>query len=95
MSCLVNKSLFEFDKKFLNGNIKYILGTDEAGRGPGAGDVYASCVCFKSSFFSADKNLLEKLNVLMNENNPETVESQLTNKEEVKVKRYTCNDIKE
>ncbi len=62
MSCLVNKSLFEFDKKFLNENIKYILGTDEAGRGPGAGDVYASCVCFKSSFFSADKNLLEKLN---------------------------------
>ena len=35
------------------------------------------------------KNNLEELNVPKNEISPETVESQLTNKEEVKVKKYT------
>ena len=49
----------------------------------------------KEELTNLKNDLLEKLNVLMNENNPETVESQLTNKEEVKVKKYTCNDIKE
>ena len=34
--------LFNFDASFG----KIILGTDEAGRGPGAGGVFASCVCF-------------------------------------------------
>ena len=49
----------------------------------------------KEELTTLKNDLLEKLNVLMNENNPEIVESQLTNKEEVKVKKYTCNDIKE
>lgn len=35
--------LFEFDKTFN----KMIIGTDEAGRGPGAGGVYAAAVCFE------------------------------------------------
>ena len=34
--------LFEFDKQFN----KVIIGTDEAGRGPAAGGVYAAAVCF-------------------------------------------------
>ena len=36
-------NLFEFDKSFN----KTIIGTDEAGRGPAAGGVFASAVCFK------------------------------------------------
>ncbi len=35
--------LFEFDKNFN----KKIIGTDEAGRGPAAGGVFASAVCFE------------------------------------------------
>ena len=35
--------LFEFDK---NINREILIGTDEAGRGPGAGDVFAAAVCF-------------------------------------------------
>lgn len=38
-----NKSLFNFDKKYK----KAIIGTDEAGRGPGAGGVFASAVYFQ------------------------------------------------
>ena len=37
--------LFEFDAK--NKTEKYIIGTDEAGRGPLAGPVVAAAVCFK------------------------------------------------
>lgn len=37
------QKLISFDKQY---NFKYILGVDEAGRGPGAGDVFAACVCF-------------------------------------------------
>lgn len=36
-------SLFEFDKSFS----KIIIGTDEAGRGPAAGGVFAACVYFE------------------------------------------------
>ena len=39
---LLSKTLFDFDKDF--GEI--IIGTDEAGRGPGAGGVYAAAVYF-------------------------------------------------
>lgn len=35
--------LFDFDKQFN----KIIIGTDEAGRGPAAGGVYAASVCFE------------------------------------------------
>lgn len=38
---------FDFDKKYLEG-FRYLLGTDEAGRGPGAGPVFAATVCFTS-----------------------------------------------
>lgn len=47
---------FEFDKGFN----KTIIGTDEAGRGPGAGGVFASAVHFDK----LDKNLIEKLSIL-------------------------------
>ena len=47
---------FEFDKEFK----KTIIGTDEAGRGPGAGGVFASAVWFEK----LDNNLLEKLSIL-------------------------------
>ncbi len=38
-----SKKLFDFDKSFK----KNIIGTDEAGRGPGAGGVFASAVYFE------------------------------------------------
>ena len=50
-------NLFEFDKKF---NTDFIIGTDEAGRGPGAGGVFASAVCF----INCDENLIQKLSLL-------------------------------
>ena len=42
MKEVFSKKLFDFDKSFK----KNIIGTDEAGRGPGAGGVFASAVCF-------------------------------------------------
>lgn len=40
-------NLFSYDKKnIINGS--YLIGTDEAGRGPGAGPVVAAAVCFKN-----------------------------------------------
>lgn len=46
-------SLFEFDKSFE----KTIIGTDEAGRGPGAGGVFAAAVCFEN----CDEDLIKSL----------------------------------
>lgn len=51
-------NLISFDKRY---NYKYILGVDEAGRGPGAGDVFAACVCFDLENKELMKNL-KKLN---------------------------------
>lgn len=48
--------LFNFDRKYLR-NYKFVIGTDEAGRGPGAGPVFAAAVCF----LSIDKTLESKL----------------------------------
>ncbi len=47
---------FNFDKEKKQ-EFDYLIGTDEAGRGPGAGPVFAAAVCF----ISYDKRL-EKLN---------------------------------
>lgn len=62
-------NLFEFDQLFLKKqttplgleiqSYSHILGTDEAGRGPGAGGVFASCVYFKNP---GAQDFLEKLN---------------------------------
>lgn len=51
-----SKTRFEFDKQYN----KFIIGTDEAGRGPGAGGVFASAVYFDK----LDNNLIEKLAIL-------------------------------
>ncbi len=51
--------LFDFDKKELT-SFDYVLGTDEAGRGPGAGPVFAACVCFTKP----DKTLIKDLSKL-------------------------------
>lgn len=51
-----SKNLFKFDKSF----DKIIIGTDEAGRGPGAGGVFASAVYFSET----PKKLLEELSIL-------------------------------
>lgn len=50
------KELFEFD---LSHN-KIVIGTDEAGRGPAAGGVFASAVCFTQK----NTELIEKLSIL-------------------------------
>lgn len=51
-----SKNLFKFDKDFNQS----IIGTDEAGRGPGAGGVFASAV----HFIKTPKKLLEELSIL-------------------------------
>lgn len=45
MSSQKNNELFSFDKKKAK-DFDYLIGTDEAGRGPGAGPVFAAAVCF-------------------------------------------------
>ena len=49
-------NLFNFDKK-----LGVVIGTDEAGRGPAAGGVFASCVYFPEISPKLKKEL-EKLN---------------------------------
>lgn len=51
-----SKSLFEFDKSFNTD----IVGTDEAGRGPAAGGVFASAVYFSN----INSKLIEELSIL-------------------------------
>ena len=51
-----SKKLFEFDKNFN----KTIIGTDEAGRGPGAGGVFAAAVYFPE----VTENLIKDLEIL-------------------------------
>ena len=49
-------NLFNFDKKLKNKNT-FLIGTDEAGRGAGAGPVFAAAVCFQKT----DKKLISEL----------------------------------
>ncbi len=49
---------FDIDKKTKN-NIEFIIGTDEAGRGPAAGGVWAAAVCFKKDI---NEELFKTLN---------------------------------
>lgn len=53
------EELFEFDEENKK-SFDYIIGTDEAGRGPGAGPVFAAAVCFKKH----DEKLFEELSIL-------------------------------
>lgn len=52
----MSKELFEFDDKFNN----LVIGTDEAGRGPGAGGVFAAAVYFPEK----SEKLIEELAIL-------------------------------
>lgn len=54
------KELFEFDNNHKNETVQFVIGTDEAGRGPGAGPVFAAAVAFTKY----DDNLMEKLSAL-------------------------------
>ncbi len=51
-----SKNLFEFDMKFN----QVVIGTDEAGRGPAAGGVFAAAVAFPEN----SANLIERLSIL-------------------------------
>ena len=51
----LSNNLFEFDKNF---ETDYLIGTDEAGRGPAAGGVYAAAVHFKNLDFEKELALL-------------------------------------
>lgn len=53
-------NLFNFDiEKKEKNNIDFIIGTDEAGRGPAAGGVWAAAVCFKKDI---EEELFKTLN---------------------------------
>lgn len=54
------EDLFDFDENE-KGEFEFVIGTDEAGRGPGAGPVFAAAVCFTKRNKKIEK-LLEKLN---------------------------------
>ena len=49
------------EKEFLSENVKYIVGIDEAGRGPLAGPVFAAAVVFDPSYQNEDINDSKKL----------------------------------
>lgn len=54
------QALFDFDTiSKQEEHLLYLIGTDEAGRGPAAGSVYAAAVCF---FDKVNTSLFEKLN---------------------------------
>jgi ribonuclease HII len=55
------------DKKYLTDNIKYIAGTDEAGRGPLAGPVVAAAVILPHDFYDDRINDSKKLSASLRE----------------------------
>lgn len=54
------QELFDFDQKFSDSKFS-VIGTDEAGRGPGAGPVFAAAVCFLKE---VDEEVFNKLQIL-------------------------------
>ena len=46
----------EFDRQFLNENVRVLAGVDEAGRGPLAGAVFAAAVILPEGFFMEEIN---------------------------------------
>ena len=68
MKSEVTESLFEYDRN-MRGGKKIICGTDEAGRGPLAGDVYAAAVVFDDGVcidgLNDSKKLTEKKRELL------------------------------
>ncbi len=46
----------EFDREFLNENVRVLAGVDEAGRGPLAGAVFAAAVILPEGFFMEEIN---------------------------------------
>ncbi|MDP2363108.1 MAG: ribonuclease HII [Ignavibacteria bacterium] len=56
-----------FDKKYLSGKIKYIAGTDEAGRGPLAGPVVAAAVILPNNYYDERINDSKKLSAHLRE----------------------------
>lgn len=53
-------TLFDFDiEEKKQNNVNFIIGTDEAGRGPAAGGVWAAAVCFKENI---NEELFKTLN---------------------------------
>lgn len=76
--------LFDFDNE--QRSQKFVIGTDEAGRGPLAGPVVAAAVCFKEVY----PKLIEELNLLNDS-------KKLTHKQrEVlfeKIKKHACYSI--
>ncbi len=57
----VELNLAEFDKQFLNEDVRYLAGVDEAGRGPLAGAVFAAAVILPPDFYMEEINDSKKL----------------------------------
>ena len=74
-----NHNLFEFDK---NQECAFLLGTDEAGRGPLAGPVYAAAVILPAGLviegLNDSKKISEKINGIL-----DFISDSLTEKERV------------
>lgn len=64
-------TLKEFDNKYYSNKIKYLIGVDEAGRGPLAGPVVAAAVIFERNTFiegvNDSKQVNEKLRTILSD----------------------------
>lgn len=77
-----SKLLFQFDKNFN----KTIIGTDEAGRGPAAGGVFAAAVCFEK----VTEGLIKDLEIL---NDSKKLTAKKRNSIYDVIKNNTLNEI--